>query len=70
MPSDHDRTPRVTAILLDVIVLGGFIWVKITSDPIVIGVAALAMVVILFVESVFLANNPVHSGNSHHHHGN
>ena len=60
----------VTAILLDVIVLGGFIWVKITSDPIVIGVAALAMVVILFVESVFLANNPVHSGNSHHHHGN
>ena len=58
----------VTAILLDLIVLGGFIWVKITSDPVVVGVAALAMVVILFVESVFLANNPIAPDEGHHHH--
>ncbi|NIV36919.1 MAG: hypothetical protein GWN58_48030, partial [Anaerolineae bacterium] len=44
------------------------IWVKITSDPVVVGVAALAMVVILFVESVFLANNPIAPDEGHHHH--
>lgn len=59
----------VTAILLDLLVLGGFIWVKLVTDPVVIGVAALAMAVILFVESVFLANNPATPDDDHHHHG-
>ena len=59
----------VTAILLDLVVLGGFIWVKLVTDPVVIGVAALAMGVILFVESVFLANNHTPADNGHHHHG-
>lgn len=58
----------VTAILLDLLVLGGFIWVKLVTDPVVIGVAALAMAVILFVESVFLANNHSPTDDSHHHH--
>ena len=59
----------VTAIVLDLLVLGGFVWVKLISDPVVIGVAALAMAVILFVESVFLANNPTPTDDNHHHHG-
>lgn len=59
----------VTAILLDLVVLGGFIWVKLVTDPVVIGVAALAMGVILFVESVFLANNHTPTDDANHHHG-
>ena len=58
----------VTAILLDLLVLGGFIWVKLVTDPVIIGVAALAMAVILFVESIFLANDPPSTDDSHHHH--
>jgi len=59
-----------TAIILDLIVLGGFIWVKIVSDPIVIGVAALSMAVILLVESIFLANRQGSTSDAHHdHHG-
>jgi amino acid transporter len=60
----------VTAIILDLLVLGGFIWVKIVSDPVVIGVAGLAMAVILLVESLFLANHQPSSVDVHHdHHG-
>jgi hypothetical protein len=44
----------VTAILLDLLVLGGFLWVKIMSDPLVIGVAITGMVIIAIVEIVFL----------------
>ena len=46
----------VTAIMLDLLVLGGFLWVKIQSDPLVIGVAVTGMVIIASVETVFLKN--------------
>lgn len=44
----------LTAIVLDLVVLAGFIWLKLTSDPLVIGVAGIAMALILIVEGVFL----------------
>jgi len=44
----------ITAILLDLLVLGGFIWVKIISDPLVVGVAIASMAIIAIVEIVFL----------------
>ncbi|MGM0450281.1 MAG: hypothetical protein ACQERE_05605 [Pseudomonadota bacterium] len=59
----------VMAILLDLIMLGGFLWVKLVTDPVVIGVAAIDMAVILFVESVFLANRHTPTDDSRHHHG-
>lgn len=46
----------VTAILLDLLVLSGFLWVKIKSDPIVIGVAIISMAIIAIVETLFLRN--------------
>jgi len=55
-----------TAICLDLIVLTGFIWVKISSDPLVVGVAGMAMLVILGAEAIFLRNNPIEP-KSHHH---
>lgn len=45
------------AILLDLLVLGGFIWVKVISDPMVVGVAVISMVIIAIVEIVFLRNH-------------
>jgi hypothetical protein len=35
-----------TAIVLNLLVLGGFVWAKLNSDPFVIGVAVVTMVVI------------------------
>jgi amino acid transporter len=58
----------VIAIVLDLIVLGGFIWVKLMSDPVVIGVAALAMALILLAESIFLANRQTSSDDFDHDH--
>ncbi|NDP49334.1 MAG: APC family permease [Sulfuriferula multivorans] len=46
----------VTAILLDLSVLGGFLWVKVMSDPLVVGVAITSMVIIAIVEIIFLRN--------------
>ena len=43
-----------TAILLDLLALGGFVWVKLNSDPFVIGVAVVAMIAIAIGELVFL----------------
>ena len=43
-----------TAILLDLAVLGGFVWVKLNTDPFVIGVAVAAMIVIAITEQIFL----------------
>jgi amino acid transporter len=43
-----------TAIFLDLAVLGGFVWVKLNSDPLVIGIAVVAMIVIAITEQVFL----------------
>ncbi len=57
----------VTAIVLDLIVLGGFIWVKISTDWLVVGVAGVVMLCILIVEAIFLRRNPVIS--KEHDHG-
>jgi len=48
------RWPPVIAIALDVIVLIGFVWVKLNSDPFVIGVAIVSMVLIAIGVYVFL----------------
>ncbi len=48
----------VTAIVLDLIVLGGFLWVKIVSDPLVLIVAATVMAAILITEFFFLRSRP------------
>ncbi|WP_229332735.1 APC family permease [Spiribacter halobius] len=44
----------VTAIALDLAVLGGFVWVKATTDPFVLLVALAVMATILLSEFVFL----------------
>ncbi|MBA6391209.1 APC family permease [Colwellia sp. BRX10-3] len=49
----------VVAIILDLIVLAGFIWIKINSDPLVVGVAGVVMLAILLVEVLFLRHNPI-----------
>jgi amino acid transporter len=46
----------ITAILLDLLVLGGFIWVKFISDPMVLIVAVITMSIIAIVETIFLRN--------------
>jgi amino acid transporter len=46
----------VTAIVLDLVVLGGFLWVKVTTDPLVVVVATAGMVIIAIVEILFLRN--------------
>tara|TARA_R110002110_G_scaffold12718_3_gene60872 strand:- start:32000 stop:33337 length:1338 start_codon:yes stop_codon:yes gene_type:complete len=55
-----------TAILLDLIVLGGFLWVKLNTDPFVIGVAVAVMILIAVVELIFLNSKPEkHEGHEH-----
>jgi amino acid transporter len=44
----------ITAIVLDLLALGGFVWVKLNTDPFVIGVAVATMIVIAVAEQVFL----------------
>ncbi len=48
----------VMAIVLDLIVLGGFLWAKIASDPLVLIVAAAVMAAILIAEFFFLRTRP------------
>jgi amino acid transporter len=56
------------AIILDLIVLSGFLWVKISSDPLVVGVAAILMLAILVTELVFLHQNPIKPDSHEHEH--
>jgi amino acid transporter len=42
------------SIFFNIVVLGGFVWVKINSDPLVIGIALITMLVILLSEWAFL----------------
>jgi hypothetical protein len=44
----------VAAIGLDLLVLGGFVWVKLNTDPFVIGVAVITIIVIAAAEQIFL----------------
>lgn len=49
----------LTAIVLDLVVLGGFIWIKAGNDPLVLWVAAVGMMIILLGEYFFLRRVPV-----------
>lgn len=48
-----------TAIVLDLLVLGGFMWVKLTTDPFVIGVAVVIMILIAVAELIFLKSRSI-----------
>jgi len=52
---DANASVLVIAILLDVIVLVGFLWVKATTDPLVLIVALVVMAAILIAERLFLS---------------
>ena len=49
----------ITAIILDLIVLAGFVWIKLSEDPLVVGVACAAMLGILIMEVLFLRTHPI-----------
>ena len=51
----------VMAIVLNLIILGGFLWVKGNSDPLVLIVAAAVMAAILITEFFFLRNRSTSS---------
>ena len=52
----------VSAILFDLVILSGFVWVKATTDPLVLGVAGGAIVLIFFGERLFLKEKGVLDG--------
>jgi amino acid transporter len=56
----------IVAIILDCIVLAGFVWIKINSDPLVVGVAGVVMLAILIVEVLFLRHNPIEPKDHNH----
>jgi amino acid transporter len=57
----------VIAILLDAVVLAGFLWVKATTDPLVLIVATIVMAAILIAERLFLSRNGASSSNDNTH---
>ena len=61
----------VTAIILDLFVLSGFVWVKLNSDPYVIGVAVFVMILIATGEHLYLRSESrkkaMHLDDSHGH---
>jgi amino acid transporter len=61
----------VTAIVLDLVVLGGFVWVKLNSDPFVIGVAVVTMMLIAAGEYFYLGSDRrkklIHQDDGHSH---
>ncbi|NQV25936.1 MAG: APC family permease [Rhodopirellula sp.] len=59
----------VMAIVLDLIVLGGFLWVKGVSDPLVLIVAAAVMAAILITEFFFLRTHQSEGQPDHKHSG-
>lgn len=59
----------VMAIVLDVIVLSGFFWVKVASDPVVLIVAVAIMAAILITEFFFLRNQASADKSDHEHSG-
>ena len=68
---DVDANPAipVMAIVLDLIVLGGFLWVKGASDPLVLIVAAAVMAAILITEFFFLRTRRSEGQPDHKHSG-
>jgi amino acid transporter len=59
----------VVAIVLDLIVLSGFLWVKVASDPLILIVAAAVMAAILITEFFFLRSRPSDDHSEHSHPG-
>ena len=57
----------LAAIALDLVVLAGFLWVKATTDPLVLYVAAAAMAIILVAEYAFLSRRPAQDAGHHAH---
>lgn len=55
---EADRRILVTAIGLDLLALGGFLWVKIQNDPLVVAIATAGMLAILVGEALFLRQRP------------
>lgn len=45
------------AILLDLLVLSGFVWIKLNSDPFVIGVAIVTIILIAVAEQIYLKSS-------------
>ncbi len=64
-----NATVLVIAILMDVVVLAGFLWVKATTDPLVLIVALVVMAAILLAERLFLSRSEAsnHRDNTHSH---
>jgi len=62
----HPTIP-VIAIAMDLFVLSGFLWVKGTSDPLVLVVAAAVMAAILITEFIFLKSRPSDGQPEHPH---
>ncbi|MGV8990957.1 MAG: APC family permease [Thiobacillus sp.] len=56
----------IIAIIFDLLVLTGFVWVKVSVDPTVVVVAVAVMLAILLVEFLFLRSNPIESGAHKH----
>lgn len=54
----------ITAIALDLVVLAGFVWFKLKTDALVVGVAAVAMILILVAEKIFLSRQPAPASES------
>ena len=54
----------ITAIVLDLVVLAGFVWFKLKTDALVVGVAAVAMILILVAEKIFLSRQPAPASES------
>ena len=61
----------VTAIILDLFVLSGFVWVKLKTDPYVIGIAVFAMILIAAGEYLYLKSEArkkiMHRNDTHTH---
>lgn len=47
----------VTAIVLDVIILGAFLWVKASADPLILYVSAAAIAAIVIGERLFMRSH-------------
>lgn len=56
----------ILAIILDLVVLVGFVWIKVASDPLVVAMAGALMISTLIMEVLFLKYNPIAlKGHSH-----
>lgn len=64
-----NRIIPLIAIVLDLIILSGFIWVKGDSDPLVLIVAAAVIVGILISEFFYLRNQSTEAPSEHSHSG-